>query len=60
MSDFRLGERFRRWRARSGLRSELWSMNDRQLADIGISRGDIELVVAGKVSNDRRSIHDIA
>ena len=54
MIDFRLGERFRRWRARTDLRSELWSMDERQLSDIGITRNDIELVVRGKLSNDQR------
>lgn len=53
MIDFRLSERFRRWRARTDLRSELWSMDERQLSDIGISRNQIELVVRGKLSNDR-------
>jgi uncharacterized protein YjiS (DUF1127 family) len=54
MIDFRLSERFRRWRARTDLRSELWSMDERQLSDIGISRNQIELVVRGKLSNDQR------
>jgi len=54
MIDFRLSERFRRWRARTDLRSELWSMDERQLSDIGISRNEIELVVRGKLSNDQR------
>lgn len=54
MIDFRLSERFRRWRARTDLRSELWSMDERQLSDIGITRNDIELVVRGQLSNDQR------
>jgi uncharacterized protein YjiS (DUF1127 family) len=54
MIDFRLSERFHRWRARTNLRSELWSMDERQLSDIGITRNDIELVVRGQTSNGQR------
>ncbi len=60
MIDFRLSERFRRWRARTGLRSELWSMDERQLSDIGITRNDIELVVRGQLSNDQRPTRLVA
>lgn len=40
----------RRWQARERVREQLAAMDDRQLADIGIGRGDIEAVVRGKIS----------
>ncbi len=42
----------RRWQERDRVMNELQSMDDRQLADIGLSRGDIESVASGKF--DRR------
>ena len=42
-------EAIRRWRARERARRELQALDDRQLADIGLSRGDIEAVVHGQV-----------
>ncbi len=47
MINLQLGERLRRWRARNALRTQLWSMDERQLSDIGIIRDDIEAVVNG-------------
>ena len=38
----------RSWRSRSRVSLELSSMTDSQLADIGISRGDIDAVVHGR------------
>ena len=38
----------RRWQERGRVINELQSMDDRQLADIGLSRGDIESVATGK------------
>lgn len=38
----------RRWREHGRVLNELQSMDDRQLADIGLSRGDIESVAAGR------------
>ncbi len=40
-------EAIRRWRSRERARRELNSLDDRQLADIGLSRADIEAVVSG-------------
>ncbi|MSO74729.1 MAG: DUF1127 domain-containing protein [Alphaproteobacteria bacterium] len=40
----------RRWREQGRVLNELQSMDDRQLADIGLSRGDIESVASGKYS----------
>ncbi len=42
----------RRWREQGRVLNELQSMDDRQLADIGLSRGDIESVASGRF--DRR------
>ncbi len=39
----------RRWQAREQVRNQLAAMDDRQLADIGLSRGDIEAVAEGKM-----------
>jgi uncharacterized protein YjiS (DUF1127 family) len=33
---------FRQWRERDRLRNELYSLNDRELMDIGITRGEID------------------
>ncbi len=38
----------RRWREQGRLLNELQSMDDRQLADIGLSRGEIQSVASGK------------
>jgi len=47
---------FRNWQERSRARSELLSMSDRQLSDIGISRGEIDAVVRGEfVRTTRRA-----
>jgi uncharacterized protein YjiS (DUF1127 family) len=39
--------RFARWRALQQAFAELYAMDDRALADIGLSRGDISAVAAG-------------
>ena len=39
--------RFENWRARERAYLELSSLDDRSLADIGLSRGDIPFVLAG-------------
>ena len=33
---------FQRWRKRNRLRTELYGLNDRELKDIGITRGEID------------------
>lgn len=38
---------FRSWRRRSQIRYELYNLSDRQLADIGLARSDIEAVASG-------------
>jgi uncharacterized protein YjiS (DUF1127 family) len=43
----RIVDSFRRWRDRSELRNTLCRMDDRQLADIGLTRSDIDAVVSG-------------
>ncbi|MGD9537784.1 MAG: DUF1127 domain-containing protein [Alphaproteobacteria bacterium] len=42
-------EAFRRWRTRERARRELDALNDLQLADIGITRSDIEAAVRGEL-----------
>ena len=44
----------RSWHKRSRVSHELSNMNDRQLADIGISRGDINAVVHGRLVRQPR------
>ncbi len=44
-------EAIRRWRVRERARRELSALDDRQLADIGLSRADIETVVGGARPN---------
>ncbi|MDP6589022.1 MAG: DUF1127 domain-containing protein [Alphaproteobacteria bacterium] len=44
----------REWRNRSRDNYELNGMSDRQLADIGISRGDINAVVHGRLVRQAR------
>ena len=44
----------RSWQERSRIRSELLSMSDRQLSDIGIGRGEIDAVVRGEVVRTSR------
>ena len=44
----------REWRNRSRANYELSTMSDRQLADIGISRGDIDAVVHGRLVRPSR------
>jgi uncharacterized protein YjiS (DUF1127 family) len=50
----RLVSNFRAWRARESVRSELQGLSDRQLADIGISRSEIDAVAAGNVRRNTR------
>ena len=44
---------FRAWKRRSRISYELNSMNDHDLADIGITRGDIGNVVRGRFIRGR-------
>lgn len=52
MIRLKLAERLRRWRERQSLRAQLFAMDERQLADIGLSRADIESVVKGVANRD--------
>ncbi len=46
---------FRTWRERSRTNYELTNLSDRQLADIGIVRGDINAVVHGRFERRGRT-----
>jgi uncharacterized protein YjiS (DUF1127 family) len=41
------------WRAQEAAIAELWSMSDRELADLGLTRSDISNAVKGGVTGDR-------
>jgi uncharacterized protein YjiS (DUF1127 family) len=41
-------EAFQEWRKRGRLRAELYGMNDRDLVDIGITRGEIEYFASNR------------
>jgi uncharacterized protein YjiS (DUF1127 family) len=42
--------RYRAWKRREATRHELLHLTDRELADIGISRSDIEWVVSQEIA----------
>lgn len=44
---------FRRWQERMALDAELSGMTDYELRDIGLTRGDIDQVVAGTYRDER-------
>jgi uncharacterized protein YjiS (DUF1127 family) len=52
---FNLLERYRgafqEWRKREKLRADLCSLNDNELQDIGIARGEIDYVVSNRAIN---------
>lgn len=50
----RLVSNFRAWRTRESVRNELRSLSDRQLADIGISRSEIDAVAMGEARGNAR------
>ena len=39
---------FQQWRKRDRLRTELYGMNDRELKDIGITRGEIDYFASNR------------
>jgi uncharacterized protein YjiS (DUF1127 family) len=45
--------RVRAWREREQARAELMSLDDRSLADIGLSRSDIPAVLSGEYQSSR-------
>jgi uncharacterized protein YjiS (DUF1127 family) len=51
----RLSQRFAAWRLRRQEMAELFCMNDRDLADIGISRGDLVAISKGTFESSRTS-----
>ncbi len=44
---------FREWRKRARLRADLVGLSDRELTDIGISRGEIDYVASHRRSDPR-------
>ncbi|AMW34008.1 DUF1127 domain-containing protein [Haematospirillum jordaniae] len=48
-------EQFRSWRDRTREADLLRSMSDRELMDLGLSRGDVEQIIAGTYL-DRRKV----
>jgi uncharacterized protein YjiS (DUF1127 family) len=44
----RYWDAFKKWRKREKLRAELYSLNDNELQDIGIARGEIDYVVSSR------------
>ena len=46
---------FQQWRKRDRLRTELYGLNDRELMDIGITRGEIDYFASNR-SIDQRGI----
>jgi uncharacterized protein YjiS (DUF1127 family) len=49
---------FQEWRKRERLRADLCSLNDRELMDIGITRGEVDYVTSNR-SIDPRGIRSI-
>jgi len=52
MTVFPVIDFLRAWHKRSRISYQLGRMSDRDLADIGITRGDIDAVVRGRFSRD--------
>lgn len=50
-----IAQAVRKWRERSRARNELQRLTDLELADIGLSRGDIDAVVRGDMVRARPS-----
>ena len=50
-----IAQAVRKWRERSRARNELQRLTDLELADIGLSRGDIDAVVRGDFVRARPS-----
>ena len=48
--------RVRRWQERNRARRELYSLSDRGLADIGLTRSGIEAAVRGDIASARTRI----
>jgi len=52
MTVFPVIDFLRAWQKRSRISCQLGRMSDRDLADIGITRGDIDAVVRGQFTRD--------
>lgn len=48
---------FHHWQKRKAARRALYALSNEQLLDIGISRSDVEYVVAGRLPRGARYIH---
>jgi uncharacterized protein YjiS (DUF1127 family) len=46
---------FQEWRSRARLRADLYELNERELQDIGITRGEVDYVASNR-SGDPRSV----
>ena len=46
---------FHEWRKRKKLHARLWQLTDRELADIGITRGEIDYVASHEVETREAS-----
>jgi uncharacterized protein YjiS (DUF1127 family) len=44
---------FQELRKRDRLRADLWGLNDRELQDIGITRGEVDYVVSNRPTDPR-------
>lgn len=47
---------FREWRKREQLRADLSGLSDRELVDIGISRGEIDYVASSRAIDPRSAV----
>jgi uncharacterized protein YjiS (DUF1127 family) len=49
----RYWDAFQEWRKRERLRADLCSLNDRELQDVGITRGEVDYVVSNRFIDAR-------
>jgi uncharacterized protein YjiS (DUF1127 family) len=49
----RMGVAYINWRLEEAVINQLWSMNDRDLKDIGLTRSEITSAVKGDLTRDR-------
>jgi uncharacterized protein YjiS (DUF1127 family) len=48
---------FQEWRNRERLRADLYALNERELRDIGITRGEIDHVASNRAVDPRSVLH---
>lgn len=53
----RLADALHAWHERQTVRGSLYALNDRELADIGITRADISAVANGSYQRDQTRLH---